>query len=151
MPASRNTNRQLSTTAERAVAYSRVTHLRLPPSGGPDGREVVHGVPASAGVLSRIGMIDEVRGLFLTWMICAHSMALIALPAGHPFQYLRPRGWSTIGFVMLTGLALAMVNLRRPSLPDGLDGALYRRSLQIAAIAVVSHMAFLLMPPILGR
>jgi len=55
-------------------------------------------------------MIDEVRGLFLTWMICAHSMALIALPAGHPFQYLRPRGWSTIGFVMLTVL-LSQVGL----------------------------------------
>ena len=145
MPASRNTNRQPSTTAERAVAYSRVTRLRLPPSGGSDGREVVHGVPASAGDLSRIGVIDEVRGLFLTWMICGHSMALIALPAGHPLQYLRPRGWSTVGFVMLTGLALAMLNLRRASLPDGLEKALHRRSLQIAGIAVVSNMAFLLM------
>ena len=159
MPASTTTNRQPSrrparqpfTTPERAVAYKRVARLRLQRSGGSLGREIVHGVRASAGVLSRIRMIDEVRGLFLTWMICAHSMALIALPAGHPFQYLRPRGWSTIGFVMLTGLALAMLNLRRPSLPDGLDGALYRRSLQIAAIAVVSNMAFLLMRMIVDR
>src|SRR5712691_8262267 len=121
MPASTNPNRQPSrqparqpfTTPERAVAYKRVARLRLQRSGGSLDREIVHGVRASAGVLSRIRMIDEVRGLFLTWMICAHSMALIALPAGHPFQYLRPRGWSTIGFVMLTGLALAMVNLRR--------------------------------------
>ena len=159
MPASTNTNRQPSrqparqpfTTPERAVAYKRVARLRLQPSGGSLDREIVHGVRASAGVLSRIAMIDEVRGLFLTWMICAHSMALIALPVGHPFQYLRPRGWSTIGFVMLTGLALAMLNLRRPSLPDGLDGALYRRSLQIAAIAVISNMAFLLMRTIVDR
>ena len=150
MPASRNTNRQPASTAERAVAYKRVARLRLQRSGGSLGREIVHGVGASAGVLSRIRMIDEVRGLFLTWMICAHSMALIALPAGHPFQYLRPRGWSTIGFVMLSGLALALLNLRRPSLPD-LDGALYRRSLQIAAIAVVSNMAFLLMRTIVDR
>ena len=92
MPASRNTNRQPSTTAERAVAYSRVTRLRLPPSGGSDGREVVHGVPASAGDLSRIGVIDEVRGLFLTWMICGHSMALIALPAGIRSSISDPEG-----------------------------------------------------------
>src|SRR5688572_29510190 len=121
----------------RAVA---VAHAGLVPAAGLD---VVVSRPA-AHAASRLGLIDELRGLYLTWMICAHAMTLAVLPAAHPLQLLRPRGWATTGFLMLTGFALAVSHAPR-GLSASLAQRLYRRSVQIAIIAVVSNIAFLLL------
>jgi hypothetical protein len=99
-------------------------------------------VPSSPGQAStRIDYIDVARGLFVTWMLIAHSLALARIPPDHWMQGLRPAGWATVCFVMLTGFGLAVVNLSRPSLPEGLGRRLYRRALQLVVIAYVSNLA----------
>jgi hypothetical protein len=86
-------------------------------------------------------VIDEARGLFLVWMICSHSLTLAALPATHALQNLRPRGWATMGFVMLSGFAVGIIYAHRRGRPETTT-KLYRRSLTIALVAVGSNVAF---------
>lgn len=90
----------------------------------------------------RVSFIDAVRGLCLSWMVAAHALTLAAVPSGHWLQWLRPRGWATIGFVMLTGLATAMRYGRGGQAVAPVRRRLFRRAAGILVIAIVSNVFF---------
>ena len=113
------------------------------PTAGPPTASVGE-LAAPALVPSRLGWIDEVRGQYLFWMMCAHAMTQAALSVDHPFQYLRPRGWSTGGFVTLTGLAIGLIYAKRPVLEAHTMRRLYSRSVQVFGVAIASNILFLL-------
>lgn len=91
--------------------------------------------------LNRVEHIDLARGLFVVWMVTAHGLTLAGIPTDHWLQWLRPKGWATVGFVMLSGYLLGAVYGARPGLPDGLQRRLLRRAVQLAAIAYLSNLA----------
>jgi hypothetical protein len=70
-------------------------------------------------------------------------MTLAALPLTHPLQYVRPRGWATPGFIMLTGFAVAAIYAGRSTLRARTTSKLYQRGALIGLVAVISNMAFL--------
>jgi hypothetical protein len=101
------------------------------------------GVFGTAAV--RVPIFDEVRGLFVLWMIGSHALTLAHLDAAHPLHQLWPRGWATTGFVLLTGLTLGSRHVQGQGRFDaGARQTLIRRALRLALIAVVSNIVFLL-------
>jgi hypothetical protein len=87
----------------------------------------------------RVPFIDHARGLFLCWMMMSHALTLAAVGPDAWVQWLRPRGWSTIGFVMLTGFAVGTrysSGVRRP------QAQWYARAAWLLAIAVASNVLF---------
>jgi len=98
--------------------------------------------PADAG--GRARFFDEVRGLYLLWMVYSHALTLAMLAPEHPLVALWPRGWATTGFVMLTGFVLGTRSEATAWSPSA-RARTYRRAAQVAAIAVVSNILFLLL------
>jgi fucose 4-O-acetylase-like acetyltransferase len=89
-------------------------------------------------LLARSSLFDEIRGLYLFWMVCTHSLTLASPSAASPIQAFWPLGWATNGFVMLTGLVLGARYLQ----PERRRA--YYRAAQIALVAVISNILFLL-------
>jgi hypothetical protein len=89
----------------------------------------------------RADYLDASRGLFVAWMLIAHSLTLAGIPANHWMQHLRPAGWASVCFVMLSGFGLAAVNLGRPTERDGFARRKYRRAFQLVVIAYLSNLA----------
>lgn len=99
------------------------------------------GRPAVAAVAARIDYIDVARGLFVIWMVTAHALTLAGVATTHPLQLLRPAGWSTACFVMLSGFGIGTI-YGRSLLPAAvLRRKLWRRGGQILAIAFLSNLA----------
>ncbi len=89
----------------------------------------------------RVEYIDVARGLFVTWMLTAHALTLAHIPADHWMNHLRPAGWASVCFVMLTGFSLAVVHLGRPTFSEAFAKRLYQRSLWLIVIAYLSNLA----------
>lgn len=89
--------------------------------------------------LKRIEIVDSMRGLLLYWMLVSHSLQQAGVPAGHWLQWLRPRGWMSPSFVMLTGIAVALIyGVSRRSSND-IAKKTFRRTVQILLIAFVTN------------
>jgi len=99
---------------------------------------------------NRVTFIDAARGLFIFWMLAAHTLTLADVPADHFLQVLRPAGWSTLNFIMLTGFSLAIFYSTSSSLKQGTQGKLLRRALQVGVIALVSNFFFVILRYIAG-
>jgi len=91
----------------------------------------------------RLVIVDAARGMLITWMIIAHSLTIAAIGQNDPMQYLRPPGWATTSFIMLTGFTVAAVFNFGPGLKDATRSPkLMRRAFQIGTVAFVSNLIF---------
>ncbi len=104
-------------------------------------RAKVADATVAAARSQRIDYIDAARGLFVIWMVTAHALTLAAIPGDHLLQWLRPRGWSTVCFVMLSGFSIAMVLGRLPA--GTVTRKLWRRAGQLLVIAFLSNIVSL--------
>jgi peptidoglycan/LPS O-acetylase OafA/YrhL len=93
---------------------------------------------------SRIEHIDVARGLLVMWMVVGHALTVARIPPTHPLQLLRPAGWSTICFAMLSGFALAVIYGRRDDALPVVRRRLWHRGTQLLVIAFVSNLVSLL-------
>ncbi len=93
-------------------------------------------------ISSRISYIDVARGIFLFWMIAVHAMVIANLPDNSPLKLIRPSGWATTCFIMLSGLSIAMVFLSKKRDYSAVKRRLLNRAREIAVVAYVSNLAF---------
>jgi hypothetical protein len=89
----------------------------------------------------RIEFIDIARGLFIVWMIVGHSLSMAGVPLDHPLQWLRPTGWATFCFVLLTGVTIALVYISPGRVKSRTRAKLWRRAFEIGLIAFLSNSA----------
>jgi hypothetical protein len=96
-----------------------------------------------AVLADRLEFIDIARGLFIVWMIAGHALTLAGVPLDHPLQWLRPIGWATVCFVLLTGITIPLVYDCRGGVRvrPGARRRLWRRAFEIGLIAFLSNFA----------
>jgi hypothetical protein len=90
---------------------------------------------------ARVLYVDVTRGLLIYWMVVAHALTLTDIGRDSWLFYLRPPGWSTHSFVMLSGFSIATILVGR-----GLSGAelrhrLGRRAWQLTFVTLGSELA----------
>lgn len=85
--------------------------------------------------------IDVTRGLLIFWMVTAHAITLSEIPRESWLFYLRPPGWATHGFVMLSGFSMAVALIGRSLDAKNLTGRLRRRAWQLLAYGFISEFA----------
>jgi hypothetical protein len=90
----------------------------------------------------RIDFIDVARGLFIFWMISGHSLILSHVPIDSYLQHIRPSGWATISFIMLSGMSVAMVFSDKNRSFDKSRKRLKGRAIEIGSIAYISNALF---------
>lgn len=73
---------------------------------------MLFGIDSRFDLSGRIEIVDSMRGVLLYWMLVSHSLQHAGVPMTHPLQLLRPYGWMSSSFVMLTGTALALIYAR---------------------------------------
>jgi hypothetical protein len=105
-------------------------------AAGPIGKTTAK----SAVRADRIEFIDVARGLFIAWMIVGHSLSMTGVPQGHLLHLLRPSGWATYCFVMLTGLNLAVLYDKGAIGNWVASRRLWRRAFEIGLIAFLSNL-----------
>lgn len=87
----------------------------------------------------RINLLDDVRGLFLTWMVLGHVGRLVGLPPDHPLWWFR-LGSVVECFVMLTGLSISWIYRWKEATAARSAAQLRRRARQLGVIAYVSNL-----------
>jgi len=87
----------------------------------------------------RFRTVDVTRGVLIYWMIAAHALYLCGVGPGSWWFYIRPPGWATHGFVMLSGFSLAVALLGRGFTGEHLRFRLGRRAVQLVIVAVASE------------
>lgn len=90
----------------------------------------------------RSHVIDVSRGIFVIWMTIAHSLTIAGVASDSYLQYLRPPGWSTTCFIMLTGFSCAFLSHSKNHNFLYLKEKLFDKSLRVFIIAVVSNILF---------
>lgn len=90
----------------------------------------------------RIHFVDTARGIFLYWMIVGHSLHIAGVPREDPLWFLRPGGWATTCFIMLSGLSIALVFFESSRGYIKSRNKLLHRTKEIAIIAYVSNLLF---------
>lgn len=94
------------------------------------------------GVKPRLTLLDEARGVCLIWMVLSHALGQAGIPLDHPLRFFSSRGWPTVFFVMVTGVTVAyLYSTGKDQTPVN---RLYRRGLEVAAIAIISNMLSLI-------
>jgi hypothetical protein len=94
----------------------------------------------------RIKPIDNTRGMLIIWMIIAHSLTIAGIDPNDPMRYLRPPGWSTTCFIILSGFTVAVaLNNHEKRKRSGSASKLLLRALKIGAIAFGSNLLFKIM------
>jgi len=91
---------------------------------------------------SRLQFIDVTRGLLLVWMILSHSLGRAQIPLDNPLPWLRPHGWATYGFVMLSGFTVAYLFEWSADRQRILRNKLWKRAIQIGCIAYLSNLMY---------
>ena len=86
----------------------------------------------------RLQYIDLSRGLAVIWMIASHALGRAEIPPDHVLQWIRPHGWATYGFVMISGFSVALLFPWIENNAALIREKLWRRAFQIGAIAYVS-------------
>jgi len=89
-----------------------------------------------------VAFIDVSRGIFLIWMITAHALWLAKIPQSNALFYLRPPGWATTCFIMLSGLSIAIVFLDPNRSFKKVRNRLLSRAVEIGSIAYISNLIF---------
>lgn len=99
--------------------------------------------PHDAGVSGRgrLTFIDVTRGLLILWMVLAHALTVSGIGRDSLLFYVRPPGWSTHGFVMLSGFSLATVIIGRGFSGPAMRRRLARRAGQLLAVALATELA----------
>lgn len=99
----------------------------------------------------RVYFIDVTRGILIIWMILSHAIGRAEIPSHHIFQLLRPHGWATYGFVMVSGFSIGYLFRWTSGTGNDLQHKLLKRALQIAAIAYFSNLIFISAKLFLGN
>jgi hypothetical protein len=86
-------------------------------------------------------LIDVVRAILVLWMINSHALGRAQVPAGSLLQWIRPTGWATNAFVMLTGFAIALIYLPGRA-GAGARRQLWHRSWQLAFVGYVTNLVY---------
>ncbi len=90
----------------------------------------------------RIKPIDNTRGMLIIWMIIAHSLTVAGIDPNDPMRYLRPPGWSTTCFIILSGFTVAVALSDPEKKRSESASKLLMRALKIGAIAFGSNFLF---------
>jgi hypothetical protein len=87
----------------------------------------------------RLRYVDLARGLFILLMMSSHAIGLAGVPDDSVLVsgWWLPRGWSTVGFVMLSGFAVGLVTTRTHRIPPR---RLLRRAGQLVVVLLVSNV-----------
>jgi hypothetical protein len=97
-------------------------------------------VSASGPDPDRMRHIDLTRGLLIYWMVTAHAITLAGIRPDNWLFYLRPPGWATHGFIMLSGFSMAVALIGRSFNAKALHSRLWRRGVQLLAYALGSDL-----------
>jgi hypothetical protein len=99
-------------------------------------------LPAGDRVIDpeRIQFIDITRGMLIYWMMVAHALSLSEVDSSSLLNYLRPRGWASSNFIILSGFSLAVVFLGRSLSGQVLKARLGKRALQLLAWAIATEL-----------
>lgn len=90
----------------------------------------------------RNNVIDVSRGVFVIWMTIAHSLTIAGVSHDSILQYLRPSGWATTCFVMLTGFSCAFLANKKNHDYLYLKDKFFTKSFKLIIIAVSSNVIF---------
>jgi hypothetical protein len=85
-------------------------------------------------------VIDITRGLLIYWMVVAHALTLANIGKNSYLFYMRPQGWATTGFIMLSGFSLAIVFIGRGFSNSQLKYRLGRRAALLLAWALTTEL-----------
>lgn len=102
----------------------------------PAARWASLGEAISLPATTRFEFIDLARGLCLFSMFVAHVLAISGAGANSLLSSFYLPGWSTTNFVMLSGIALALMGARKKRNWN-------RRAFQLVVISYVSNVAFI--------
>lgn len=80
--------------------------------------------------------------MLIIWMIIAHSLTVAGIDSKDPLRYLRPPGWSTTCFIMLSGFTVAAVLGYHEKKKLDSASKLLLRALKIGIIAFGSNLLF---------
>jgi hypothetical protein len=88
---------------------------------------------------NRLMFIDVTRGLLLFWMIAAHALTLSGIGKASLLYFIRPPGWASHGFVMLSGFSVAALIVGHHLSGSELCRRLSRRAGQLLGWAFASE------------
>lgn len=100
-------------------------------------------LPILGSSRKRVDFIDVTRGLLIIWMIVSHAIGRAKIPDDHVLQLLRPHGWATFGFVMVSGFSIGFLFKWTDREDNVLHKKLWKRALQIGAAAYFSNLIFI--------